>query len=67
VYHTLTGHPPAPTGPPPARSALPGLPEDADQILLRALEADPARRPGIGQLAAAFRDGRRAMSIGGGT
>lgn len=67
VYHTLTGHPPAPTGSPPVRSALPGLPEDTDRILLRALDADPARRPGIGQLAAAFRDGRRALSIGGRT
>ena len=67
VYHTLTGHPPAPTGSPPARAALPGIPEDADKVLLRGLDADPVRRPGIGQLTAAFCDGRRALSLGGGT
>ncbi len=67
VYHTLTGHPPAPTGSPPARAALPGLPEEVDRVLLRGLHADPDWRPGIGQLAAAFRDGRRALSLGGGT
>jgi hypothetical protein len=65
VYRTLTGHPPAPTGSLPARAALPDLPESADWVLLRGLDADPARRPDIGQLAAAFRDGRRALSLGG--
>jgi hypothetical protein len=67
VYHTLTGHPPSPAGSLPIRAALPGLPEVADQALMSGLDADPARRPGIGQLAAAFRHGRRALSLGGGT
>jgi hypothetical protein len=67
TYHTLTGHPPAPTGSPPARAALPDLPEDADRALLRALDADPSQRQGIGQLAVAFRDARRALSLGSGT
>lgn len=67
VYHTLTGHPPAPTSSPPVRTALPGFPEDTDAILLRGLDADPVRRPGIKEMAAAFHDGRRALSLGGGT
>jgi hypothetical protein len=67
VYHTLTGHPPSPTSSPPVRVALPDLPENVDLVLLRSLDANTARRPGIGQLVAAFRDGRRALSLGGGT
>jgi serine/threonine protein kinase len=67
VYHTLTRHPPAPAGSPPARAALPGLPADADVVILRGLDADPARRPSIRQLATAFRVGRRALSLGGGS
>ena len=67
VYHTLVGHPPAPTGSPPTRAAVPGIPEDTDEVLLRGLDLDPARRPTIEQLADAFRNGRLAMSLGGGT
>jgi hypothetical protein len=67
VYQTLTGHPPASRGTPPVRATLPDLPKDVDEVLLRGLEGDPARRPGIGRLAAAFREGRPALSLGGGT
>jgi len=63
VYHTLTGHPPAPAGSPPVRAALPGFPEQADRILLGALDADPAGRPaGATALASALRAGRAELS-----
>jgi hypothetical protein len=64
VYHTLTGHSPAPMNPLPARATLPELPEDIDAVLLRGLDADPSSRPDIKQLGAAFRAGRRALSLG---
>jgi hypothetical protein len=67
VYHTLAGHPPAPTGSPPTRAAVPGIPEDTDEVLLGGLDPDPARRPAIRQLAEALRNGSRAISLGGGT
>jgi hypothetical protein len=64
VYHTLTGHPPTPTSSPPVRAALLRFPDDADRTVMQALGADPVRRPGIRQLAAAFRDAERALSRG---
>jgi hypothetical protein len=66
VYHTLTGHPPTPTSSPPVRAALPRFADGADRTVMRALDADPVLRPGIRQLAAAFRDAARALSRGGG-
>lgn len=63
VYHTLTGHPPTPAGSPPIRTALPGFPEQADRILLGALDADPARRPaGARAFASALGAGRAQLS-----
>lgn len=66
VYHTLTGHPPAPAGAPPVRAAIPGFPEAADRTLLSALGADPAQRPaGVRLLASALRAGRDEFSRAG--
>jgi hypothetical protein len=66
TYHTLTGHPPSSTGSPPVRAALPGFPEQADRILLGALDADPARRPaGVTALSSALRAGRAELSRAG--
>lgn len=63
VYHTLTSHPPAPAGSPPIRTALPGFPEQADRILLCALDADPAMRPaGASALASALIAARAEMA-----
>jgi hypothetical protein len=63
VYHALTGHPPSSAGSPPVRAALPGFPEQADRILLGALDADPAERPaGTTALAAALHAGRAELS-----
>ncbi|WP_329101354.1 serine/threonine-protein kinase [Micromonospora sp. NBC_01699] len=66
VYHTLTGHPPSSYATPPIRASLPELPEHLDDLLLRCLDPDPARRPVDPRaLAAAFREGRRLLSQGG--
>jgi hypothetical protein len=66
VYHTLTGHPPAPAGSPPLRTALAGFPEDADEVLLGALDADPAMRPADARaLASALSAGRAQLSRAG--
>ena len=63
TYHTLTGYPPTPAGSPPVRAGLPGFPEQADRILLDALDADPAGRPaGATALASALRAGRAELS-----
>jgi hypothetical protein len=63
AYHTLTGHPPSPAASPPVRAALPGFPEHADQVLLAALDADPARRPASATaLGSALRAGRAELS-----
>lgn len=63
AYHTLTGHPPSPGTSPPVRAALPGFPEQADRILLDALDPDPARRPASATvLASALRAGRAELS-----
>jgi hypothetical protein len=66
VYHTLTSHPPTPAGSPPVRTALPVFPEQADQALLGALDADPAMRPaGAKALSSAFSAGRTELSRAG--
>lgn len=66
VYHTVTGHPPLPGGSPPVRATVRGFPVSLDELLARALDPDPRRRPGgMGSLAAAFRQGRREISQGG--
>jgi hypothetical protein len=66
VYHTLTGHPPGPAGSPPLRTGLPGFPEDADEVLLGALDADPAMRPADARaLASALNAGRAQLSRAG--
>lgn len=66
VYHTLTGHPPAPAGSPPVRGVLPGFPEQADRALLSALDADPARRPAsVAALVPPLRAGRAELSLAG--
>jgi len=63
AYHTLTGHPPSSAASPPVRTALPGFPEQADQILVGALDTDPARRPASAtKLASALRAGRAELS-----
>jgi len=66
VYRTLTGHPPSPAGSPPVRAALPGFPEQADQVLLGALDTDPAGRlADATALASALRAGRAELSRAG--
>lgn len=66
AYHTLTGHSPSPMASPPVRAGLPGFPADLDDVLARALDQDPRRRPGgIRSLGAALRRGRKELSRGG--
>jgi hypothetical protein len=66
VYHTLTTHPPTPTGTPPIRATLVGFPEPVDRALMRALDTDSAQRPDTRSLVDALRAGRRELSQGGG-
>jgi nucleoside phosphorylase len=61
VHHTMTGHPPSPVAAPPVRANLPNLPTPLDTVLRRALDVDPVRRPVIGMLVTALRDGRRQL------
>lgn len=66
VHHTVTGHPPLPGGSPPIRVTVRGFSSVADELLARALDVDPRRRPKrIGMLAAALRQGRKEISRGG--
>ncbi|MFI5911638.1 DUF4145 domain-containing protein [Dactylosporangium sp. NPDC051541] len=48
----------------PLRDLLPTFPERLDQLLLRALDPDPGRRPGAGEIAAGLRQGRRELTAG---
>jgi hypothetical protein len=67
LYHTMTGHPPTGASSAPVRATNPDVPQRLDELLRMALDADPRRRPrDIGRFVAALRDGRRAMSRGGG-
>lgn len=67
LYHTMTGHPPTGASSPPVRATNPDVPQRLDELLRMALDADPLRRPrDIGRFVAALRDGRRALSGGGG-
>ncbi len=58
AYHVVTGFPPDPAVPVPVRQFAVALPERATAAVDAALAADPARRPGMGVLAAAL-DHRR--------
>jgi hypothetical protein len=66
VHHTLSGHPPLPSGTPPVRASMPGFPASLDGLLLRALAPDAAERPSMPELAAALRQARSDLSRGGG-
>jgi serine/threonine protein kinase len=65
VHHTLSGHPPLASGTPPVRASMPGFPVSLDDLLLRALDPDPAERPGMSELAAGLRQARSELSRGG--
>lgn len=63
VYHTLTGHPPSAAGSPPVRVTLPEFPEQADDVLLGALDGTPAGRPASASaFASVLRAGRAGLS-----
>jgi hypothetical protein len=62
VYHTVTAHPPAPDTTPPARVSVGWLPASLDDVLQRALSADPDRRPTISELARAFGQARHELT-----
>lgn len=66
VYHTVTGHPPTPGACPPVRATVRKFPPEVDDLLSRALDPDPRRRPAkMGVFAAALSRGRREISQGG--
>ncbi|MFG1873927.1 hypothetical protein ACGFIV_03710 [Sphaerisporangium sp. NPDC049003] len=66
VYHTVTGYPPAPGGSPPVRATVRGFPSSLDDLLARALDPDPRRRPErIRGLGTALSRARRELSQGG--
>ncbi|MEZ0071300.1 hypothetical protein [Planotetraspora sp. GP83] len=66
VHHTLTGHPPTPGATLPLRAAVPMFPDFLEDLLLRALDPDPRRRPhSVRALAGGLRRGRRVLSQGG--
>jgi hypothetical protein len=63
IYHTLTGHPPAPLPPPPVRLSLPEFPSKLDDLIIQALDGDPrGRPPDLEPVAAALRAGNRELS-----
>lgn len=64
VYHTLTCHLPGQLSPP-IRATMPTFPAKLDELLLRCLDADPARRPAdVQQLRSALHHGRRQLVRG---
>lgn len=66
VYHTVTGYPPLPSASPPVRATVREFPPSVDELLMRALDPDPRRRPErMGAFAAALSQGRREISQGG--
>jgi hypothetical protein len=66
LYHTMTGHPPAGAVSPPVRATNPDAPERLDDLLRKALDEDPRRRPrDLGVFIAVLREGRRSLSRGG--
>ncbi|MFG2018931.1 BTAD domain-containing putative transcriptional regulator [Actinomadura geliboluensis] len=62
AYHLMTGSPPDSRAPlPVAGQVLPDLPERFGCTLDAALAADPAERPGMAALGAAFQNARKSM------
>lgn len=62
TYHLMTGSPPDSRAPlPVAGQVLPDLPERFGRTLDAALAADPAERPGMAALGAAFQNARKSM------
>jgi hypothetical protein len=62
AYHVMTGSPPDSRAPlPVAGQIVPDLPERFGRTLDAALAADPAERPGMAALGAAFQDARKSM------
>jgi protein kinase-like protein len=58
AYHLITGHPPHPAMPPPARAQAPGVPKRVGLAVDAALSAAAADRPSIRRLGAALRPAR---------
>ncbi|MCU7731068.1 hypothetical protein ODJ79_45775 [Actinoplanes sp. KI2] len=64
LQHTCAGHPPTAGAAIRLRVFLPGLPDQVDDLLRRALDPDPANRPAMSQLAAGLRQARGSV-LGG--
>ncbi|GAA0489798.1 hypothetical protein Ade02nite_24760 [Paractinoplanes deccanensis] len=64
LLHTCTGVAPVAGRAFPLRTYHPALPAELDEILARALDPDPARRPSVDAFAAVLRSSREAMLRG---